>query len=122
MVRDSFLVKFKKGERYMLKKEEIKIIVVEPSRIYERIIKNRLDDIYGIVYYPYREVEILKNVYIIYSFEVTKNKDKIFERNVTINGINIYGKFVIVGKKNNELISLTKEQVEDIKNIFERKE
>jgi len=104
----------------MSKNEEIKIIVVEPSKIYEKIIKNRLDEIYGIVYYPYKEVEILKNVYIIYSVEATQNRDKIFERNVTINGINIYGIFVIVGKKNNLLVSLTNEQVEDIKNIFER--
>ena len=67
--------------------KEIKIVVVEKDKIYDRIIKNRIDDIYGIVFFPYKEVEILPNIYMIYSIEATEKREKIFKYNTTVNEI-----------------------------------
>lgn len=95
---------------------KIKILIVEPNKAsYEKVINNTIDEIYGLVYYPYNQIEILKNVFLIYSEEATKTRDNIFKENRKINNINIYGTFVIVGKKNNNFVSLTINQIEQIK-------
>lgn len=97
----------------------IKILVVEPNKkMYEKIIKNTIDEIYGLVFYPYKEIEIQKDVFVIYSKEATQLRDKIFKENRKINNTNIFGTFVIVARKNNKLISLTDYQVKEIKNLF----
>ena len=102
-----------------LVKEKIKILVVEPNKkAYEKIINNTISEIYGLVYYPYREIEIFQNVYLIYSKEATQNKDNTFKLNRKINNIEIYGTFVIVGKKGNEFISLTDKQIQVIQDKF----
>lgn len=99
-------------------KENIKILVIDKTKINELTIKNRIDEIYGLVYYPYGEIPLFDNVYVIYSKEATENKDKIFYRNTKINGIEIYGTFIIVAKNKKGFVSLSDQQVEEIKNIF----
>ena len=97
----------------------IKILVAEPNKkMYEKIIKNTIDEIYGLVFYPYKEIEIQKDVFVIYSKEATQLRDKMFKENRKINNINIFGTFVVVARKNNKLISLTDYQVQEIKNLF----
>lgn len=102
-------------------KENIKILVINKTKIDELTIKNRIDEIYGLVYYPVEEILLFDNVYAIYSKEATENKDKIFYRNMKINGIEIYGTFIIVAKNKKGFVSLSDQQVEEIKYIFERK-
>ena len=97
----------------------INILVVEPNKkMYEKTIKNTINEIYGLVFYPYKEIEIQKDVFVIYSKEATLLKDKMFKENRKINNIDIFGTFVIVARKNNKLISLTDYQVQEIKNLF----
>lgn len=97
----------------------IKILVVEPNKkMYEKTIKNTINEIYGLVFYPYEEIEIQKDVFVIYSKEATLIRDKMFKENRKINNIDIFGTFVIVAMKNNKLISLTDYQVQEIKNLF----
>ena len=97
----------------------IKILVVEPNKkMYEKTIKNTINEIYGLVFYPYEEIEIQKDVFVIYSKEATLLRDKMFKENRKINNIDIFGTFVIVARKNNKLIPLTDYQVQEIKNLF----
>ena len=97
----------------------IKILIVEPNKkMYEKTIKNTINEIYGLVFYPYEEIEIQKDVFVIYSKEATLLRDKMFKENRKINNIDIFGTFVIVARKNNKLISLTDYQVQEIKNLF----
>lgn len=97
----------------------IKILVVEPNKkMYEKTIKNTINEIYGLVFYPYEEIEIQKDIFVIYSKEATLLRDKMFKENRKINNIDIFGTFVIVARKNNKLISLTDYQVQEIKNLF----
>ena len=86
--------------------------------MYEKTIKNTINEIYGLVFYPYEEIEIQKDVFVIYSKEATLIRDKMFKENRKINNIDIFGTFVIVARKNNKLISLTDYQVQEIKNLF----
>lgn len=107
------------GERRFRNLKKIKILVVEPNKkICEKVIKNTIDEIYRLVFYPYKEIEIQKDIFVIYSKEATDLKDKMFKENRTINNISIYGTFVIVAKKNNNLISLTENQIQEIKDLF----
>ena len=86
--------------------------------MYEKTIKNTINEIYGLVFYPYEEIEIQKDVFVIYSKEATLLRDKMFKENRKINNIDIFGTFVIVARKNNKLISLTDYQVQEIRNLF----
>lgn len=86
--------------------------------MYEKTIKNTINEIYGLVFYPYKEIEIQKDVFVIYSKEATQLRDKMFKENRKINNIDIFGTFVIVARKNNKLISLTDYQVQEIRNLF----
>ena len=103
-------------------KENIKILVINKTKIDELTIKNRIDEIYGLVYYHFGEIPLFDNVYAIYSKEATENKDKIFYRNTKINGIEIYGNFIIVAKNKEGFVSLNDEQIKEIKYIFGRKD
>ena len=64
-------------------------------------------------------------VYAIYSKEATdyKIEDECFYKNRTIKGKDIYGTFIVVAKdkKGEKFISLTEEQIEEIKYILGRK-
>ena len=70
--------------------------------------------------------EIIKNEKntnkVVEESNATENKDKIFYRNTKINGIEIYGNFIIVAKDKKGFVSLTDEQIKEIKYIFGRKD
>ena len=104
----------------MNNEEKIKVVVINKNTIQELLIKN-MDDIYGIIYYPYQETLLFDNIYILYSKEATQTKNKIFYKNVKVNGIEIYGAIIAIAKDKKGLVSLTDEQVKEIKNIFGRK-
>ena len=94
--------------------EKVKIVVVEPNKKpYEKLIKNTMTEIYGLVYYPYKEIKIQKDIYVIYSKEAIEKRDESFKRNMEINGISIYGTFVVVKKKKNEFVSLTDNEIKE---------
>ena len=99
---------------------KVKILVVEPNRkinndfkIYQKTIKNTIEEIYKLVYYPYKEIQMQKDIYVIYSKEATEKRDNSFRRNMEINGISIYGTFVVVKKKNNEFVSLADNEIKE---------
>lgn len=99
--------------------EKVKIVVVEPNKKpYEKLINNTMTEIYGLVYYPYKEIQIQKEIYVIYSKEATEKRDKSFTKNRKINALDIYGTFVIVSKKDNEITSLTDKQINTVKEFF----
>lgn len=86
----------------------IKILVVEPNKEpYVKEIKNNISSIYGIVYFPFEELKIEKDIVLINSF----NSDKFLKANRIVTDKIIYGSFAIVGIKGNEFISLTNEQI-----------
>ena len=92
------------------KKEEIKIVVVTNNRIYDTIIKNK--NIYDFVNFPIEELLLADDIYVIYS------KEKIFTKNMTIKGRDIYSTFIIVKKKKNKYISLTNEDIKNVMNLL----
>lgn len=93
----------------------IKIIVVETNKEpYIKEIKDTMDEIYGLVYYPYKQIEIQKDIFLVYSKEATEQKDVIFKENKKIKDLNVYGTFVILKKKNNKLVSLSNENIKNV--------
>ena len=94
----------------MSKKEEIKIVVVTNNRIYDTIIKNR--ELADFIYFPFEELLLADDIYVIYS------KEKIFTKNMTIKGRDIYSTFIIVKKKENKYISLTNEDIKNVMNLL----
>lgn len=101
---------------------KIKILVVRPNKQpYIKEINNTINEVYGLVYYPYNEIEIQKNIFLIYSKDVIED-EKMFEKNRMIKDIQIYGNFVVVSKIKDSFISLTNEQIKDVLNLInERK-
>lgn len=98
---------------------KIKILVIESNKEpYTKVINNSMNEIYGLVYYPYKEIEIEKNVFLIYSKEATEKQDTTFKQNIKINDTLIYGTIVIISRKNNKFISLTTEQIKELKDFF----
>lgn len=86
----------------------IKILVVEPNQEpYVVEIKNNISAIYGIVYFPFEELTIEKGIVLIHSF----NSDSFLKANRIVKNKIIYGSFAIVGKKRNDFISLTNDQI-----------
>lgn len=99
--------------------KKIKILVVEPDKkAYVKTINKTIDELYGLVYYPYKKIEIQKKVFLIYSEEATIKKDPVFKRNRKINNIDIYSTFVIVRNGNNIITSLTDNQIQEIKEML----
>lgn len=97
--------------------EKVKILVVRPNKEpYVEEIKNSIGDIYGIVYFPFETVQIDENVSLISSIRDSTNKD--FTANRIFNDRIIYSNFAIVGKKDNNFISLTAEQIKKYVDIF----
>ena len=96
----------------MSKKEEIKIIVATNNRIYDTVIKNRVEDIECYVYFPFEEMLLADDIYVIYS------KEKIFTKNMTIKGRDIYSTAIILKKKKNKYISLTNRDIKNVMNIL----
>lgn len=99
--------------------EKIIIILVMPNRepIMQEI-KNSTDSLYGLVYYPYEEIQIDKNVYLIYSKEAKKNSFPLCRK---YKEINIYSNFVIVARNQNKYMSLNVNQINKYINMFKLK-
>lgn len=94
----------------------IKILVVQPNKQpYIKEIKNNIDSIYGLVYYPYSEIELEKNIYLIYSKEAEKNNFAICRN---FRNFNIYSNFVIVKKENDKYDSLTEKEIIKYSTMF----
>lgn len=94
----------------------IKIVVVQPNKQpYIKEIKNNMDSIYGLVYYPYKEIELEKNIYLVYSKEAEKENLPICRK---MKDLNIYSNFVIVKKDNGKLLSLNNTQLEKYIKLF----
>lgn len=97
--------------------KNVKILIVEPDKKpYIKTINNINYDLYGLVYYPYKKMKLSENLYLIYSKDATLKKE--LKRNRTINNVEIYSTFIILGHDKNEISSLTVEQIEKINNIF----
>lgn len=95
--------------------KDIKVIVAEANKEpYVKEIKDTMDEIYGLVYYPYKQIEIQKDIFLIYSKEATERKDVVFKENKKIKNLTIYGTFIIVKKKNNKLVSLPNEYIKAV--------
>lgn len=92
------------------KKDEIKIVVITNNRIYDTIIKNK--NIYHFVYAPMEEMLLADDIYVIYS------KEKIFTKNMTIKGRDIYSTAIILKKKKNKYISLTDDDIKNVMNLL----
>lgn len=99
------------GEKNM---ERIKVAIIEPTVIH---LGKTIDLKKELEYYikkPYKETEAFENVYFIYS-EV---QDKTLKKNKIITNENIYGTVIAVGKQGNKYISLNKEQLVKLDELF----
>lgn len=97
----------------------IKILVVEPKKEpLVKEIKNSISEIYGIVYFPFEIIEIEKDIVLISSLGAKKIKDRFFPANRIYKDKIIYSSFAILGKKNNNYISLTDEQIKKYTDMF----
>ena len=94
----------------------IKILVVESSKQrYVAKINDNIGELYGFVYFPFEELEIEKDIILVHTFQ----PDSFQKANRIIKEKIIYGSFAIVGKKNNQFISLTDDQIKYYMNIFD---
>ena len=97
----------------------IKILVVEPKKEpFVKEIKNSIGEIYGIVYFPFEIFEIEKDIVLISSLVAKEIKNKFFPANRIYRDKIIYSSFAILGKKNNNYISLTAEQIKKYTDMF----
>lgn len=97
----------------------IKILVVEPKKEpFVKEIKNSIGEIYGIVYFPFEIIEIEKDVVLISSLGAKEIKDRFFPANRVYKDKIIYSSFAILGKRNNNYISLNAEQIKKYKDVF----
>ena len=95
---------------------KIKILAIYPNRqpkIEE--MKDKEDGLYGLVYYPYKEIELEKNVYLIYSADAEQIGLKLCR---IYNDKKIYSNFVIVSKEYNTYKSLDKNQINKYMRLF----
>lgn len=94
---------------------KIKILVKEPNKeMYGKTIET-IGDIYGLVYYPYKNIRILNNVYLIYSGNIVGNDITFLKPNIRIDDFCILGTCIIVARKKDKLNSLTPREIEEIK-------
>ena len=94
----------------------IKILVVESSKQpYVAKINDNIGELYGFVYFPFEKLKIEKDIILVHTFQPYSFQ----KANRIINDKIIYGSFVIVGKKNNQFISLTDDQIKNYMNIFD---
>lgn len=97
----------------------IKILVVEPKKEpFVKEIKNSIGEIYGIVYFPFEIIEIEKDVVLISSLGAKEIKDRFFPANRVYKDKIIYSSFAILGKRNNNYISLSAEQIKKYTDMF----
>ncbi len=96
--------------------KKIKILVIYPNKqptIEE--IKGNEEGLYGLVYFPYEQIELEKDIYLIYSKEAKENE---FPLCRIYKGKKIYSNFVIVAKEFNTYKSLNKEQINKYTRLF----
>ena len=92
--------------------QRIKILVVETNEEMYVVETNTVyKTLYGLVYYPYEKMKIEEDIYLVYS----KNTDDFLKKNRIINNTQIYGTFVILKEKNNEIISLNDNEIKRLK-------
>lgn len=90
----------------------IKILVVETNEEVYVVETNTIHKtLYGLVYYPYERMKIEEDIYLVYS----KNIDNFLKKNRIINNTQIYGTFVILKEKNNEIVSLNDNEIKRLK-------
>lgn len=95
---------------------KVKILLVCPNK--QPIVKeinNNISELYGFVYYPYYEIKLEENVFLICSKEAKENG---FPLCRTYKNTKIYSNFVILAKKSNKLVSLEEEQINFYIQIF----
>lgn len=95
--------------------KKVKILLIRPNRkpVIEEV-KGNEEGLYGLVYFPYKELELEKDIYLIYSKEAEQD----FPLCRVYKGIKIYSNFVIVAKELNTYKSLTKEQINKYTRLF----
>lgn len=96
--------------------KKIKILVIYPNKqptIEE--IKGNEEGLYGLVYFPYEQIELEKDIYLIYSKEAKENE---FPLCRIYKGKKIYSNFVIVAEEFNTYKSLNKEQINKYTRLF----
>lgn len=96
--------------------KKIKILAIYPNK--QPIIKEMKADeegLYGLVYYPYKEIQLEKGIYLIYSAEAKENE---FPLCRIYKDKKIYSNFVIVAKEFNTYKSLNKEQLNKYTRLF----
>ena len=95
--------------------QRIKILVVETNEEIYVVETNTIHKtLYGLVYYPYEKMKIEEDIYLIYS----KETDDILKKNRIINNTQIYGTFVILKEKNNEIVSLSDNEIKRLKKFI----
>lgn len=96
--------------------KKIKILAIYPNKqpVIEEI-KNNEEGLYGLVYFPYEQIELEKDIYLIYSKEAN---EKDFPLCRIYKGKKIYSNFVIVAKEFNTYKSLSKEQINKYTRLF----
>lgn len=95
---------------------KVKILLVCPNK--QPIIKeinNNISEFYGLVYYPYYEIRLEENVFLICSKE---GKGNGFPLCRIYKNKKIYSNFVILAKKSNKYVSLKQEQINFYTQIF----
>lgn len=95
---------------------KIKILVMYPNKQPEvKEIRSNIGRLYGIIYYPYKEIELEKNVYLLYSEEAEGIGLPLCRK---FRNLNIYSNFAIIGKETDELVTLTKSQINKYYELF----
>ena len=90
-------------------REEIKILVSRPDKKpYVKSVRKCMSSLYEIVYYPYREFEIEKDLFLISSKEA---EQECFKFNRMVAGVKIYGSCVILTRQGSNLQSLSEQQI-----------
>ena len=90
----------------------IKILVVETNEEVYVVETNTIHKtLYGLVYYPYEKMKIEEDISLIYS----KNTNGFLKKNRIINNTQIYGTFVILKEKDNEIVSLSDNEIKRLK-------
>ena len=96
--------------------KKIKILVIYPNiQPVVKEIKDNEEGLYGLVYFPYEQIKLEKDIYLIYSKEAN---EKEFPLCRTYKEKKIYSNFVIVAKENNKYKSLNKEQINRYIELF----
>lgn len=94
--------------------KEINIVVAEANKIMYVKTINSLSQLYGLVYYPYKKIQIMKDVFLIYSKDAVIKRGPLFKMNMKIKNLYIYGTCVIVARKKDKLVSLNTKQLEKL--------